>query len=247
MNGYPFPPDLVQHMLARRDALHCFERLDPARTALLVVDMQAGFLDPRWPTALASAREIVPTVNLLAEALRRAGGEVVWIGWEIGPDPADRWNVFFDHVLGAEAGRTFRTLFAPGHQAQKLWPGLEVRAGEAVIGKTNFSGFSGSRGRLERHLRDRGRDTVLVAGTVTAVCCESTAREAAFADFKTIMIADANAGRSDAENLHVFSTFLRVFGDVMTAAEVIDRLQPSTGAAVPRGATAPSPLDVRRG
>lgn len=224
MSGYPFPADLVAHITARRGALHCYDRIDPARTALVVVDMQTGFLEEGWPTALASARAIVPTINRLAATVRRAGGEVIWVAWALAP-AAPRWDVFFDHILGAQASEAFRTIFAPGHEGQKLWPGLDYRPGEAIVGKTNFSGFSGSHGALERHLRDRGRDTVLVAGTVTAVCCESTAREAAFANFKTIMVADANAGRSEAENLLTFSTFIRVFGDVMTAAEISERLQ----------------------
>jgi ureidoacrylate peracid hydrolase len=222
--SYPFPTELIEQVLARRGALHCYDRLDAPRTALVVVDMQHGFLQEGWPTALASAREIVPAINRLAAAVRHAGGEVVWVVWRIGSDPADRWDVFFDHVMGKEAGDRFRTIFGAGHEGQALWHELDYRPGEAVIGKTNFSGFSGSHGRLEEHLRNRGLDTLLVAGTVTNVCCESTAREAAFANFRTIMVADANAGRSEADNLVTFSTFLRAFGDVMTTDEVIARL-----------------------
>jgi ureidoacrylate peracid hydrolase len=224
MTAYPFPPELVERIRAQRGALHCYDRLEPRRTALVVVDMQTGFLKEGWPTTLDAARDIVPTINRLAQAVRGAGGEVVWVVWRIGPGPEDRWDAFFDHVLGEAAGEHFRTVFGVGHEGQALWPLLDYRAGEAIIGKTNFSGFSGSRGVLERHLRERGLDTLLIAGTVTNVCCESTARDAAFANFKTIMVADANAGRSDADNLVAFSTFIRVFGDVMTADEVIARL-----------------------
>ena len=146
---------------------------------------------------------------------------MVWVVWRIGSGPEDRWNVFFDSVMGKAAGEHFRTVFGAGHEGQALWPLLDYRAGEVIIGKTNFSGFSGSRGALERHLRKRGLDTLLIAGTVTNVCCESTARDAAFANFKTIMVADANAGRSALDNLVTYSTFIRAFGDVMTADEVI--------------------------
>lgn len=224
MTSYPFPPELIAQVVARRGALHCYDRLDAPHTALVVVDMQRGFLQDGWPTALASARSIVPVINRLAAVLRNAGGEVVWVVWRIDPDSADRWDVFFDHVLGADASAQFRTVFGVGHEGQALWHELDYRPGEAVIGKTNFSGFSGSRGELERHLRNRGLDTVLIAGTVTNVCCESTARDAAFANFRTIMVADANAGRSETDNRVAFSTFVRAFGDVMSADEVIARL-----------------------
>jgi nicotinamidase-related amidase len=227
--SYPFSPELVSDVVARRGRLHCYEQLDGPRTALVVVDMQRGFLDERWPTALPRARAIVPAINRLSGAVRRAGGEVVWVVWEIGVDHRDRWGIFFDHVMGREASERFRSVFAAGHEGQALWHELDYRPGDAVIGKTNFSGFSGSAGALERHLRDRRRDTVLVAGTVTSVCCESTAREAAFANFKTVMVADANAGRSAAENAATFATFIRAFGDVMTADEIAARLERHTG------------------
>jgi ureidoacrylate peracid hydrolase len=226
-NGYPFAPELERDIVTRRGQLHCYDRLDPQRTALVVVDVQTGFLQPGWPTALDSARAIVPTINRLAAAVRAAGGEVVWVVWRLTANDPVRWNVFFDHVLGAAASENFRTVFGAGHEGQALWPGLDYRDGEAVIGKTNFSGFSGSGGALEEHLRSRGRDTVLIAGTVTNVCCESTARDAAFADFRTIMVADANAGRSDADNRVTLSTFIRAFGDVMTADEIVARLSRS--------------------
>ncbi len=238
MTAYPFPPELVERIVAQRGKLHCYDRLEPRRTALVVVDMQTGFLKEGWPTALDAARGIVPTINRLAQAMRGAGGEVVWVVWRIGPDPEDRWDVFFDSVLGKAAGERFRTVFAAGHEGQSLWPLLDYRAGEAIVGKTNFSGFSGSRGALEHHLRTRGRDTLLIAGTVTNVCCESTARDAAFANFKTIMIADANAGRSEVDNLVTYSTFIRAFGDVMTADEVTALLAAAAARNEP-GAAAP--------
>ncbi|MDQ6619795.1 MAG: cysteine hydrolase [Pseudomonadota bacterium] len=224
MRSYPFPDALVEQIVDRRGTLHCYDRIHATRTALVVVDMQNGFLDPRWPTALPAARDIVPAINRLASALRASGGEVVWVSWCLDPAADVQWRVFFDHVLGAKAGERFRTIFGAGHEGQALWPELDYKTGEMMVGKTNFSGFSGSGGLLEAHLRAQRRDTVLVAGTVTNVCCESTARDAAFANFKTIMVADANAGRSDTDNLVAFSTFIRGFGDVMTVDEIIARL-----------------------
>ena len=233
MTAYPFPPELVTQIFARRGRLHCYEELEPQRTALVVVDMQRGFVDEHYATALRGARDIVPTINRLADAVRNVGGEVIWVVWALSPH-ARHWPVFFEHVLGAYASERFRETFIKGAPGQALWHELDYRPGETIIGKTNFSGFSGSEGALERHLRGTdapapSRDTVLIAGTVTNVCCESTAREAAFANFRTIMVADANAGRSDADNLVAFSTVLRAFGDVMTAGEIIERLQRGPG------------------
>src|SRR5262249_40787581 len=159
----------------------------PKKTALVVVDLQTGFLKDGWPTALPMARDVVPTVNRLAQAVRLAGGTVVWVVWRVDPDSEKRWRIFFDHGLGPGASEHFRRVFSPGHEGQALWPELDYRAGETIVEKTTFGEFSGSHGRLEACLRERGLDTLLIAGTVTNICCESTAREAAFLEFKTIM------------------------------------------------------------
>jgi ureidoacrylate peracid hydrolase len=222
--GYPFPAELVERVSARRGKLHCYDQLDPRRTALVVVDMQTAFLKEGWPTACDPARDVVPAINRLADAVRRTGGEIIWVISTYGPDEADRWQVLFDHVMGPAAGGNFRAVLTEGHEGHAIWPLLDYRPGEAVVAKNRFSAFCGSKGRLEKLLRERALDTLLIVGTVTNVCCESTAREAAFLDFRTIMVSDANAARTELDNLVTYSTFIRAFGDVMSSAEVISRL-----------------------
>ena len=70
-------------------------------------------------------------------------------------------------------------------------------------------------------MRARGVEMALVAGTVTNVCCECTARDAAMRDFKTIMIADANASRNDEEHNATLSIFLQAFGGVLSTDEAV--------------------------
>ncbi|MFI4988900.1 MAG: isochorismatase family protein [Alphaproteobacteria bacterium] len=234
MSEVELPAELVRRVIERRGRLHCYDELDPRRTALVVVDMQTAFLKPGWPTSLDSARAIVPTVNRLAGIVRGTGGQVVWIVSTYGPAAEDRWRILFDHVLGPDASGFFHEVMSEGHEGHALWPDLAVDPRDAVVSKNRFSGFCGSKGRLERLLGERGLDTLLIVGTVTNVCCESTAREAAFLDFKTIMVTDANAGRSAEDDLVTFSTFIRAFGDVMSSAEVIARLE--SGARAPRRA-----------
>jgi ureidoacrylate peracid hydrolase len=73
-------------------------------------------------------------------------------------------------------------------------------------------------------LRNLGVDTVLVAGTKTNVCCDSTARDAMMLDFKSVLLADCCAALSDDEHLASLETFIQQFGDVMSADEVLERL-----------------------
>ena len=77
---------------------------------------------------------------------------------------------------------------------------------------------------LPEQLSTRGIDTVIVTGTVTEICCESSARDAMMQNLKTIMVSDANASRSDEEHLATLRVFIQHFGDVCTSDEVIQLL-----------------------
>lgn len=219
-----YPQDLIDRVLWQRGRHHAFPTLNAAATALLVVDMQNAFVSPQSPFACPRSRAVVPVINELAHGVRDSGGHIVWIKSTYGPHPSNDWPVFFDHILGPEVSRQFRASLMSDAEGHALWPDMHYVPEDSILEKNRFSAFIGSRGRLESLLRERGLDTVLVAGTVTNVCCESTAREAAMLNFKTIMVSDANAGRSDAEDLQTFATVLRVFGDVTSSREVMERL-----------------------
>ena len=65
---------------------------------------------------------------------------------------------------------------------------------------------------------------MLITGTLTNVCCESSARDAAMMDFKTIMVSDANAALTDEAHNMTLTNFIQTFGDVRTTDEVIGML-----------------------
>ena len=73
---------------------------------------------------------------------------------------------------------------------------------------------------LQAILRDHGRDTLIITGTLSNVCCESTARDAMLLNFKTIFVADANAARSDAEHNATLVNMMQFFADVRTTDDV---------------------------
>ena len=77
---------------------------------------------------------------------------------------------------------------------------------------------------LPYRLRARQFDTVLITGTVTNVCCESSARDAMMTNFKTVMVSDANAAMTMEEHNASLVAFYAIFGDVMDTDFVIQRL-----------------------
>lgn len=75
-------------------------------------------------------------------------------------------------------------------------------------------------------MRSRGIESLLIAGTLTNVCCESTARDAMILDYRVIAISDGNASLTDEGHATLLNNFLIFFGDVMTTEEAIARFAP---------------------
>ncbi len=235
MHRVTYSQRAIDFIMRRRGQLHIYDSLEPARTALLVVDMQIAFVAEGAAIETPTAREIVPNINRLSGAAREAGALVVWVISTYGPRPEDDWPTFFNHVMGPEAAARFRGALTEGAASHAIYPALTRDAADPVVSKNRFGAFIGSQGRLESLLRAAGIDTLLIAGTVTNMCCETTAREAAMLSFKTIMVDDANAGRSDEEHNATLSAFLQGMGDVHTTDHAVAMLEGRAAPLMARG------------
>jgi ureidoacrylate peracid hydrolase len=225
MSDIEYSDELVERVIWRRGRLHPFETIEAAKTALIVVDLQNAFMAHGAPLEIPAARDIIPQVNQLARAVRRTGGKVIFLRMIQGPDKGHYWKILNEYVLSPDKGeRASKALFEDA-EGSALWPDLEVEDSDLIVTKNRFSGFCGTDGRLAALLREHSLDTVLITGTVTNVCCESTAREAAMHDFKTIMISDGNASRSEQDDHRAYAAFIDAFGDVRTSVDVIEMLQ----------------------
>lgn len=219
-------PQVRAQILKRRTRLHPLEDFKVRTAALVIVDMQTGFIDTSkyGAIALPSARNIVPAVNRLAAAIRSAGGLVVWVISTYGDGKGGEITLSSSRAVSPEVGDIFRNLFTEGHEAHSLWMELEREPDDVMVNKNCFAAFYGSGERLTSILRDKGIDTVIVAGLQTSICCETTAREANVRGFKVIMVEDGNAGRIPTEDAATFSIILRAFGDVLNTDRLIARI-----------------------
>jgi len=149
---------------------------------------------------------------------------VYWIKQAVDAESAVAWSEWLA-MMTAAARHNLVTNLAPGSRGHQLHPGLEVKPEDEVVQKYRFSAFVQGASDLPQRLRAQGYDTVLITGTVTNVCCESSARDAMMLNFKTIMVSDANAARTDEEHNATLSTFYALFGDVMDTDFAIRRLE----------------------
>lgn len=221
MHKLDIPQSVIDGVIARRGTAHPFADLDPAKTALVVIDMQNGFMMSGVAHALCEmAPKIVPTINRLADALRQAGGKVFWIENTHDESCFSSWSVLYDY-LKPENGRKRVEAMTPGSVGHALWSELDVRPEDERVRKFRYSAFIQGSSELPEILRAQGYGTVLIAGTVTNTCCESSARDAMMLNFKTIMVTDANAAHSDEDHNAALIAFYRIFGDVMSSEDII--------------------------
>jgi nicotinamidase-related amidase len=201
----------------RRGRRHAFERLDPRRTALVVIDMVPFFVSES-----GFCRAIVPNISRIAASLRAAGGTVAWVL----PGAAEP-SIMTIEFFGPEVAEMFRRSGGDGPPATRLWHEFEIHDGDILVEKTSASAFFPGRCSLPSVLASREIDTVLITGTVTNVCCESSARDASTLGYRVIMVADGNAARRDQDHNASLHTIYRTFGDVRATADVIDLIDAS--------------------
>lgn len=206
------------------------EKLDPATTAFLVIDVQNDYIHPdgyhgRQGRDLSAVSGMVPRLVDLLEVARSSGVTVIFLrNWHRPETDSPAWR---DRLL--KAGR------APDDRAARAgtWGAEFYRVaptpGEEVVNKFRYDGFPGT--NLEYLLRAKGISTVVCAGTATHICVESTARAAHMRDFHLVMAEDCCAAPDIADHRAAMRTLGGNFGDLVRASEI---------AAIWRGATAPS-------
>ncbi len=205
---------------------HLFSRIDPKRTAMIVVDMQNDFVANGAALQSRQAHDMVPRLAETLKFCREQGMPVIYTA----------------HVHrrgGCDMGR-FRDLYPPIANSASLvddtdgadiYPDLKPQAGEIVVKKHRYSGFFGT--DLNIILQGYGVDSVVVTGTTTENCCHATARDAMFHNYRVAFLSDATGtfdypdmgyGAMSAEDVHRATLRILAFSTahVMTAAEFKD-------------------------
>ena len=173
-------------------------KLNVGASALLVVDMQQFFLDEASPTFTCGGVAIVPTVKRVLGAFRKAGRPVIFSRHVHHPDDLD---------VGI-MGWWWEGKCLEGSPESEVHPELAPLPSEKVIFKHRYSAFYNT--DLETVLRCLKVEDVVIAGTMTNMCCESTARDAYYRDYRVFFLADGTG--SITEEMHLASLLNLAFG-----------------------------------
>lgn len=188
-------------------------RLSPKKAALLVIDMQNFFLSPDSPTFTCGGAAVMPAVKKLVKAFRKARRPVIFTRHVHHPGRLDagimEW--WWDGMC------------LEGTPESEIHPDLAPCPEEKVVLKHRYSAFYGT--DLETVLRCLKVEQLVVTGVMTNLCCESTARDAYFRDYRVFFPADATATVS--EEMHVSSLLNLAFGFayVTSSGRLLKRLR----------------------
>ena len=214
-------PEHIEKITVRDGVPHSVTSLDPADTALVVVDMQNFYMKEGASSYCSHAQAIVPNVNRLVDAVRRFGCPVVWLRNVTTAKSTKSWSRHYDRMTQARIDIRKRELAKDG-EGFKFWHEMDVRETDRKVEKTRYSAFIPGASNLENILGEYSADTLIVCGVATDVCVESTARDAMMMNYRTIIVEDACAANSiKAHEVSLNSLYLN-FGDVQTTDQIIN-------------------------
>jgi nicotinamidase-related amidase len=113
---------------------------------------------------------------------------------------------------------------APSHAIHSA---MDVRDGDLVLDKYRYSAFMCPAGALQRTLEGLDVDTLVIAGTLTNCCCESTARDGNMLGYKIVFLADATSTNTDEEHNAALLNIRLLFGDVRRTADLAAMIAPA--------------------
>ena len=215
------PDYVIERIMAKRGKLEVFDRFEAGKTAFLVVDMQ-NFYVAEVDTAIS----IVPNINRIAAVCRERGAPVIWVIMRCAETEGapSQWGLYHEYFFTEAKGRNHLTKLSPGNEGYEIYPDLDVRDQDLIVTKRRFSPFIVGASDLHDRLQEMGVENLIVAGTATNMCSESTARDAMMLDYKVVMVEDANAARYDDDHLAGLTSFYQSFGDVRKTDDVIGML-----------------------
>jgi nicotinamidase-related amidase len=212
------------------DRTEAFEealRLQPGKTALVVVDMQRAFLDPSEAMEVPPARDIIPRIRTLLDLFREKRLPVVFTEFTYSERvPILIGQLHPEHRRAAPGtprgfGRPSSSCLE-GEPNVHVVPELAPQPGELVVTKHYYDGFNGT--ALDSALRARGVTHLVLTGTRTDICVLATVIGGMNREYRMAVAEDATATRRPDIQHATLDIIRRAYGRVVTSQQILDEV-----------------------
>lgn len=193
--------------------------IEANKTALIVIDMQKGFIEKGAFLEVEAARNMIPTLQKLISVCRENAIPIIYtrmshqfIKSTVYPE------LWPDHFK-----KDGSPILVPGSREFELVDELEVTDEDLIVDKDRYSAFFGT--KLDIILKEKGIQNVIITGLASNVCCESTARDAFFLNYRVVFLDDCNATLNDEMHRGAVENIKLVFGYVLNSQELVEKIQ----------------------
>ena len=230
MHKVSIPQFITDRARLQRGQDHMFTELDMSRVAHVVVDMQTGFIAEGAAVEVPMTRQIIGNINAVSRAVREAGGVNAFFRFTYDEAEKHSWQSFYTgYMRGGSQTQLMKDAFSRGADPWQIDPAMDYDpSADLVFDKTRFSGFIPGTCDIHEALQARGVDTLIITGTLTNCCCESTARDAMQMGYKVIFLTDGNATLSDEEHNATLLSMAAIFADVMDTPTLLTAIAASS-------------------
>lgn len=216
MNCYTSPETINEQAKLWLKQIESFNthkmEINKEKTALIVVDMQKFFLEPSSKTFTCGGLAVIPNIKKLISAFRNAGRPVIFAQHIHHPDRIDAGIL----------GWWWEGMCVEDSPESEIHPELKPLKNEKIIKKHRYSAFYNT--DLEIILRCQNIEELVICGVMTNMCCESTARDAYYRDFKISFLADATGSINEEMHLASLLNLSLGFAYITTAEDIISSL-----------------------
>ena len=193
------------------------------RSALIVIDMQNDFVREGAIMEVPEARRQIPRIKKLIDCCREMKVPVIYTMQVVDPVlcPLEVIKIPFLKNAGMREGT----------EGVEIINELAPQPGDIIIKKRRFSAFYNTELELVlNNIRGQGQvDTLIICGTVTNICCESTVRDAFFRDYKVVFGSDINSALDEDAHNATLRNVKQIFGRVMDCESIIEALKAGRG------------------
>jgi nicotinamidase-related amidase len=187
--------------------------LNTHRSALIVTDMQTFFLDPQSPTFTCGGLAILPGIKRLIDAYRAQNLPVIFTRHVHHPD----------HLDSGIMGWWWEGMCIEGSPESEVHPQIAPLPREKQILKHRYSAFYNT--DLETILRVLKVEDLVITGVMTNMCCESTARDAYYRDYRVFFLADGTGSINEEMHLATLLNLSFGFAHVTTVDQITNEVQ----------------------